>query len=339
MEQSREVLDELAGLIEAYPGPQGRRLLRSIVDAVADLARDQAEVADLKIANAAIGEMAEAFAIFRPYRGVRKLTMFGSARTKPQDPVYTVARDLAREMADLGWMVVTGAGEGIMAAGIEGAGREHSFGVNIQLPFEQGANAFIAEDPKLIEMKYFFTRKLMLLKESHGFAVLPGGIGTLDETFELLTLIQTGKATPAPVVLVETPGGGYWERLMAFLADECVVRGYVSVEDLGLLRIASSVEEAVAQLEGFYANYRSSRYVDGRLVLRLNEAPTTAGLAALTREFGDLLAEGAIERAEASPVELRDRDEPDAERVVLSFNRVAYGRLRELIDALNSPAP
>lgn len=335
MEAVDDVLGELRGLVEGYPGAQGRRLLRSIIDAVAELARDQADVADLKIANAAIGEMAEAFAIFRPYRGVRKLTMFGSARTKPQDPIYNVARELARQMAGRGWMVVTGAGEGIMAAGIEGAGREHSFGVNIQLPFEQGANAFIAEDHKLIEMKYFFTRKLMLLKESHGFAILPGGIGTLDETFELLTLMQTGKATPAPAVLVETEDGGYWEPLLAFLAQTCAQRGYLNPEDLGLVRLASSVEEAVAELEGFYVNYQSSRYVDDRLVLRLRKAPGDATLARLSGEFADLLLEGAIERTQASPVERRDHDDVELDRVVLSFNRMAFGRLRQLIDALN----
>ena len=168
--------------------------------------------------------MAEAFRVFRPYRHIRKITMFGSARTKPEDPVYVLARNLAARLAAADWMVVTGAGPGIMAAGLEGAGREHAFGVNIRLPHEEDANPFIAQDPKLVEMRYFFTRKLMLIKESHAYAVLPGGFGTQDEAFELLTLLQTGKAEPAPVVMVETPGGTYWHAWLRFVEDEAVAR-------------------------------------------------------------------------------------------------------------------
>ena len=176
------------------------RELQDMIGSLGDMAREGTSVGDLKIANAALAEMAEAFRVFRPYRHIRKITMFGSARTKPEDPIYILARDLAAKLAAADWMVVTGAGPGIMAAGLEGAGREHAFGVNIRLPFEGDANPFIAQDPKLVEMRYFFTRKLMLIKESHAYAVLPGGFGTQDESFELLTLLQTGKAEPAPVV-------------------------------------------------------------------------------------------------------------------------------------------
>ena len=187
---------------------------------MARLAAEGTDRLDLKIVNAALKEMAEGFEVFAPYRHVRKVTMFGSARTLPTDPLYSQARDLAALLAGHGWSTVTGAGPGIMAAGLEGAGPDHAFGINIRLPFEQGANAFIAEDPKLVSMKYFFTRKLLLIKESDGYAVLPGGFGTLDEAFELLTLIQTGKAEPAPVVLLEIPGGGYWQAWERFVTDE-----------------------------------------------------------------------------------------------------------------------
>ena len=197
-------------LVEALV-PEGsstsqRRLFRSMVETVAALAADGTEVVDLKVADSALAEMAEAFRVFRPFRRERKVTIFGSARTQPDHPAYGAARDLAATMAGADWMVVTGAGPGIMAAGMEGAGRDRSIGVNIRLPFEQGANTFIAQDPKLVEMRFFFTRKLMLIKESDGYVVLPGGFGTLDEGFELLTLLQTGKAEPAPVVMLDVPG-------------------------------------------------------------------------------------------------------------------------------------
>ena len=192
------------------PSATRRRLYRSLLETVASLAADDTEVIDLKVADSALAEMAEAFRVFRPFRRTRKVTIFGSARTLPDHPAYGRARDLAASMAGADWMVVTGAGPGIMAAGMEGAGRDKSIGVNIRLPFEQGANTFIAQDPKLVEMRYFFTRKLMLIKESDAYVVLPGGFGTLDEGFELLTLLQTGKAEPAPVVLLDVPGGSYW---------------------------------------------------------------------------------------------------------------------------------
>ena len=204
--------------------PAQARELQAMIGSLGDMAREGTSVGDLKIANAALAEMAEAFRVFRPYRHIRKITMFGSARTKPEDPVYILARDLAAKLAAADWMVVTGAGPGIMAAGLEGAGREHAFGVNIRLPHEGDANPFIAQDPKLVEMRYFFTRKLMLIKESHAYAILPGGFGTQDESFELLTLLQTGKAEPAPVVMIETPGGTYWHAWLRFVEEEAIAR-------------------------------------------------------------------------------------------------------------------
>ena len=208
------------------------------------------DVIDLKVADTALAEMAEAFRVFQPLRRRKKVTIFGSARTEPDHPAYRQARALAAAMAGAGWMVVTGAGPGIMAAGMEGAGREQSIGVNIRLPHEQGANRFIAQDPKLVEMRYFFTRKLMLLKESDGFIVLPGGFGTLDEGFELLTLLQTGKAEPAPVVLLDVPGGTYWDGWSRFLAEEVEPRGLVAPDDRAFFTITDDVAAASAELLG-----------------------------------------------------------------------------------------
>ncbi len=310
-------------------------LLRSMLSSIWSMTREGTSAGDLKIADAALAEMTEAFRVFSPYRSVRKLTMFGSARTRPADPVYMLARDLASHLAGAGWMVVTGAGPGIMAAGIEGAGAEHSFGVNIRLPFEQGANPFIAQDPKLVEMRYFFTRKLMLIKESHGYAVLPGGFGTLDECYELLTLLQTGKAEPAPVVLVETPGGSYWNHWREFVEELSSGPGYISPDDLCLYRIVTSVEDAAREVLDFYCNYHSCRWVGDLLVLRLQVAPNQRELAELNAEFGDIVSAGSIRLASPFPPERSDRDLLELQRVALRFDRVHYGRLRQLIDALN----
>jgi uncharacterized protein (TIGR00730 family) len=313
--------------------PAQARELQSMIDSLDDMAREGTSVGDLKIANAALGEMAEAFRVFRPYRHIRKLTMFGSARTKPEDPVYILARDLAATLAASDWMVVTGAGPGIMAAGLEGAGREHAFGVNIRLPNEETANAFIAQDPKLVEMRYFFTRKLMLIKESHAYAILPGGFGTQDEAFELLTLLQTGKAEPAPVVMAETPGGSYWHGWLRFVEEEAIAAGWVSPDDRALFKVTNTMEEASAEVFGFYRNYHSCRWVGDLLVLRVQAQPDKAELADLNKRFGDIVLRGSIRSAAPFPPERNDF--PDLPRLAFRFDRFHYARLRMLIDALN----
>lgn len=329
----RRAVDELVG--GADLGHQQRDLVVSMFESVVGLARTDSDVLDLKLADTALKEMAEAFEVFRPWRHVRKVTMFGSARTAPEDPIYVLARDLARRLAHEGWMIVTGAGPGIMAAGTEGAGRERSFGVNIRLPHEQGANAFIAQDPKLIEMRYFFTRKLMLIKESHAYVVLPGGFGTLDECFELLTLLQTGKAEPAPVVLVETPEGGFWRAWLRFVEDEVVPRGYVSAPDLGFFRIVTSVEEVVTEVQRYYANFHSARWVGDLLVLRLQRLPDADALARLSEEFSDIVVSGRIKASDPLPPERTAGVHLELPRVTLRFDKVSYSRLRALIDAIN----
>jgi len=315
--------------------PSQRELLRSMLAVVWELGREGVGVGDLKIVDAALGEMAEAFRVFRPYRAIRKVTMFGSARTQPEDPVYVLARDLAAHLAGAGWMVVTGAGPGIMAAGTEGAGRERAFGVNIRLPHEEGANPFIAQDPKLVEMRYFFTRKLMLIKESHAYAVLPGGFGTQDECYELLTLLQTGKAEPAPVVLVETHGGTYWEGWQRFVLEEAARPGWVSPEDVALYRVANTVDEAADEILGFYRNYHSSRWVGDMLVLRLQVAPSRSELADLNRRFADIVTSGSIRVVGPFPPERSSHDHLELVRVAFRFDKFHYARLRLLIDALN----
>jgi hypothetical protein len=312
-----------------------QRLYRSMLETVAALAGDDTEVIDLKVADSALAEMAEAFRVFRPFRRRKKVTIFGSARTLPDHPAYRCARDLAASLAEADWMVVTGAGPGIMAAGMDGAGRDKSIGVNIRLPFEQGANSFIAQDPKLVEMRYFFTRKLMLIKESDGYVVLPGGFGTLDEGFELLTLLQTGKAEPAPVVLLDVPGGGYWRGWDAFLHHEVEPRDLVSADDRALFKLTDDVGEATGEILGFYRNYRSCRWVGDLLVVRLAVAPDRGELAELNRRFADIVVSGAMRLSKPLPPERTDHENLDLPRLVFRFDKIHYGRLRQLIDALN----
>jgi len=327
---------QLTALLDAIGVTANRDQLVEILETVVRLASDGTDRLDLKIANAALKEMCEGFEVFAPFRHVRKVTMFGSARTSPSDPLYAQARDLAALLAEHGWSTVTGAGPGIMAAGLEGAGPDHAFGINIRLPFEQGANEFIAKDPKLVSMKYFFTRKLLLIKESFGYAVLPGGFGTLDEAFELLTLIQTGKAEPAPVVLLEIPGGSYWKGWERFVSEEVVSRNLVHPGDTCLYRIVDRVEDAAAEILGFYRNYHSLRWVGNTLVIRLESKPTEAEAAELSDRFADAM-HGRIKVLDAPlPAERRSEDFPDLARIAINFDRVSYSRLRELIDALNA---
>jgi len=330
-----ELDNELNRILDELGVERNRDVLFEILVTAVRLAQDHPDRLDLKITSAALKEMRTAFRAFAPYQDIPKVTIFGSARTLPTDPSYAQARDFAEHMASQGWMVVTGAGPGIMAAGLEGAGREQAFGVNIRLPFEQGANAFIAGDEKLISMKYFFTRKLMLMKESLGFVSLPGGFGTLDETMELLTLVQTGKANPAPVVLLDEPGGTFWPGFARFLRVETATRGLIDAEDLDLIICTDDVHVAAKTVIGFYRNYQSLRWVGDLLVIRVHHGPTDEQLAELNRQFAEIATDGTIERTAPLPAEVRDDDHLDLDRIIFRYNGFAPGKLRRLIDALN----
>ena len=332
-------LDALvADLAVRAAGDRDADLIFELVATALRLARDQADRGDLKMANAALKEMRYSFHVFEPYRATRKVAIFGSARTEPDDPLYHQAQRFARAISARDWMVITGAGPGIMEAGIEGAGPDRAFGVSIRLPFEAATTQFIADDAKLINFRYFFTRKLAFVKESDAFVLLPGGFGTLDEAFELLTLIQTGKAQPGPVVLLDTPGGTYWSTWLAFVQSELVGNGYVSPADLSVFTTTDDVDRAVDEVTGFFANYHSLRFVDGRLVLRLRARPDAAALDALSDEFADIIRRGRIERVDASAAEQADDDALDQARLAFWFDRHDWARLRQLIDRLNAPA-
>lgn len=312
------------------------RLAEELVSEALGLIADQPDTLDLKIATAALTELRDAAAMFAPYRHRRKVAIFGSARTSADDPLYDLTRRLARRLADRGWMTVTGAGPGIMQAGMEGAGRENSIGVSIRLPFESGANSIIAGDAKHVSMKYFFTRKLMLIKESQGFVCLPGGFGTLDEMFELLTLTQTGKGVPVPIVLLDAPGDPYWEGVDTFVRQQLIARGLVSATDVNLYSITDSCDVAADTIDGFYANYDSLRYVGDHLVVRMRQGPTDEQLAGLNERFGHLAASGSIERAEPFKIERRDGDKVDLDRISLTFSKRGYSDVVAMIREINS---
>ncbi|MBK5333129.1 MAG: TIGR00730 family Rossman fold protein [Ilumatobacteraceae bacterium] len=314
---------------------RNRRLGQQLIESAFALLSDRPNQLDLKIAGAALEEMREAFKMFAPFRDVPKVTIFGSARTQMADPLYMQARDVAAKLAEAGWMVVTGAGPGIMQAAMEGAGRDKSIGVSIRLPFEQGANPVIAGDVKYVSMKYFFTRKLMLIKESRGFVCLPGGFGTLDETFELLTLTQTGKGLPVPIVFLDTPGDPYWETVHDFVGRQLVERGLVAAADTELYLVTDETEAAVNEVLGFYRNFDSIRYVGHLVVMRMKQAPTDAQLAMLNEKFGSL-CKGGIARATPFEPERRENDKLDLARITFTLANHSSGVLREILDTINS---
>jgi uncharacterized protein (TIGR00730 family) len=290
---------------------------------------------DVKIAGTALDEMVRAFEMFAPYRDTRKVTIFGSARTTADNPIYSLTASTAHQLADAGYMVVTGAGPGIMEAGMIGAGRENSIGVSIRLPFETGANSVIAGDEKYVSMRYFFTRKLMLVKESHAFLCLPGGFGTLDETFELLTLAQTAKSVPVPIVFLEVPGDPFWTPLMKVIEPLLLSHGLISPSDVSLYRITDDINVAVEEVVGFYRNYHSIRFVNNRLHLRIQRRLPDADFSAVAREFAHLAADGVIVQGPATPEEVKDNDVVDLHRVSLDYSAKGFADLRPLIDALN----
>jgi uncharacterized protein (TIGR00730 family) len=332
-DQLRQQFEALLALPDSDPQAG---LLREVLSSALRLNESRLEMLDLKITHRSLKEMRYAFRVFQPYRTRRKVSIFGSARLPAAHPLCDLTRRFARLLAEKEFMVITGAGEGIMQAANEGAGRENSFGVNILLPFEQEPNPAIIDDPKLITFKYFFTRKLFFARESHASAVFPGGFGTHDEIFEILTLLQTGKNNPHPVVLLDLPGGTYWKKWEQFVREDMLANQLISPEDLGLFRIVDSAEDAVAEIEGFYRNYHSSRFVKDRLVLRLLFPLTPGQVDQLNEQFAHLCEGGKIEQRSALPEEA---DEPDLlalTRLVVPYHRRSAGGLRRLIDVVNA---
>ena len=322
-------------LLETAGVPPDRRgYYQQLLTTVLKLNEDGAPTGDLKVTNTALKELRYAYKVFAPYSAIRKVTVFGSARTAATDVAAVAARAFGRRMVDAGWMVVTGAGAGIMGATQEGAGGERSFGLNIRLPFEQETNPWIASDPKLISFKYFFTRKLFLVKEASAVALFPGGYGTMDEAFELLTLVQTGKATIVPIVLLEVGDKPFWRIWDRWTKGTLVERGLIEAEDTAFYRIVETVDAAVEEITGFYRVFHSARIVGDDLVFRLQRRLTDAELAAIQRRFEDIL-KGRVDQS-AGPLPQEPDEFAELPRLIVPFNRTSYGRLRQLIDFLNT---
>jgi len=331
----QEVTDDVRTLLADAGITDDAELVSRILVTGVGLGLDDTSRLDLKITSAALSEMRLAFRLFAPYRDVPKVTVFGSARTRPEDPLYSATVDLARELARRGWMVVTGAGPGIMQAAAEGAGPDHSLGVSIRLPFEEKPNAIVAQSARNVAMKYFFTRKLMLVKESSGFVCMPGGFGTLDEMFELLTLQQTGKAEPTPIVLLDATGGHFWQGLQQFADEHLIPSGVISPDDLDRVLITDSVEAAAEEVTGFWRNYDSLRWIGERLVLRLRAEPTDAEVASLNERFAHLLTGGRIEKSGPRRREVQDDDRVALPRLIMRYDQFRVGQLFHLIRAVN----
>lgn len=334
--EAKDLQERITELIHLVSGPsENEDLVREIIITALTLSKNHATRGDLKIIHTALKEMRYAFKLYAPYKDRRKISVFGSARTRSTEPIYAYAEEFARKIAAAGFMVITGAGEGIMRAVQGGAGRGDSFGMNILLPFEQAANEFIENDPKLMTFKYFFTRKLFFIKETSAIALFPGGFGTHDEGFEALTLLQTGKTNPLPVVFIDSPGGTYWKAWRAYVEDELLTRGLISEEDFSLFKVTDNVDTAVQEVVNFYKNYHSLRFVRDQLVIRLNKPVDRKMLDHLNDSFLDILVGGKFDETKALPDEANEPKLLPLPRIVFNFNRKSFGRLRQMINAVN----
>ncbi|MDO9263868.1 MAG: TIGR00730 family Rossman fold protein [Desulfosalsimonadaceae bacterium] len=327
------IIDELI----RQAGDIGRpRIVREMILSALKAGQEDDAGSDLKMMNTSLKEMRYTAKIFGDYRPFKKVTVFGSARTRPDEKAYQMARQMGEKLAQAGYMVITGGGPGIMQAVHEGAGPEKSFGVNIRLPFEQQSNPVVNGNPKNIHYKYFFNRKVAFLKESDAVVLFPGGFGTHDEGMETLTLVQTGKRNPLPLILVDEPGGTYWSGWVRFLKAHLLTSGYIGESDLHLMERVEDVDEAVAKIDRFYFRYHSLRYIGDQVVLRLTSAIDQDRVNALKASFSEMLTPGG-NMCLSGPLP-READEPELAhlpRLVVDFNRQNFGLLKQLIDAVN----
>jgi hypothetical protein len=326
---------QIEKLIQFKGGGHNEAQVADIIENALKLLTDVKDTGDVRVIQTAVRELRYSFRLFAPYANKRKVSIFGSARTRPDSAEYRLAADFSRKIVKAGFMVITGAGPGIMQAGHEGAGPANSFGVNIRLPWEQSANPVIREDKKLITFKYFFTRKLIFIRHSDAIVLFPGGFGTFDEGFEALTLMQTGKGQLMPLVLVDKPGGAFWHTWDRHIRDHLLRNKLISPEDLSLYQITDSTDVAVNIINRFYRNFHSTRFVTDQLVIRLKQTPGQPALARMNKEFADILLDGKIKSIKPTPEERRDNDHLNLARIAFNFNRRDYGRLRQLIDVLN----
>jgi uncharacterized protein (TIGR00730 family) len=331
-----ELKRRINDLIEYKGGGFNQDSVADIIESALKLLHDVKDSGDVRVIQTAIRELRYAFRLFAPYSHARKVTIFGSARTQPTRMEYQQAAEFGRKIAEAGFMVITGAGGGIMQAGHEGAGPEKSFGANIRLPWEQSANPVIREDKKLVTFKYFFTRKLIFIRHSDAIVLFPGGFGTMDEGYEALTLMQTGKSQLMPLVLMDRPGGTYWKTWDKHIREHLLRDQLISPDDLNLYRITDDPDQAVKIVTRFYRNFISTRFVKDMFVIRLKYAPSASAIQAMNEDFADIIIGPEIKLVEPTPEELADNDHVGSARIGFGFNRRDYGRLRQLIDVLNS---
>jgi uncharacterized protein (TIGR00730 family) len=331
-----ELARRIQELIDYKGGGFNPENVADIVENALKLLKDVQDSGDVRVIQTALRELRFAFKLFAPYAGVRKVTIFGSARTAPTRPEYQQAVDFGRKIVQAGFMVITGAGPGIMQAGNEGAGPERSFGANIRLPWEQSANPIIREDKKLVTFKYFFTRKLIFIRHSDALALFPGGFGTMDEGYEALTLMQTGKSQLMPLVLIDRPGGTYWKTWDKHVREHLLRDELISPEDLCLYQITDDTDQAVRIITRFYRNFHSTRFVKDLFVIRLKHAPSDSALEAMNEDFADINTGTPMKRIEPMSEEVEDNEYVELPRIAFNFNRKDYGRLRQMIDVLNS---
>jgi uncharacterized protein (TIGR00730 family) len=331
-----ELKRRIEELIQFKGGGHNQESVADIIESALKILTDIEDSGDVKVIQTALRELRYAFRLFAPYADSRKVTIFGSARTQPAKLEYQQAAEFGKKIAEAGFMVITGAGGGIMQAGHEGAGPEKSFGANIRLPWEQSANPVIREDKKLVTFKYFFTRKLIFIRHSDAIVLFPGGFGTMDEGYEALTLMQTGKSQLMPLVLVDRPGGTYWKTWDKHIREHLLRDQLISPDDLNLYRITDNSDEAVKIITRFYRNFHSSRFVKDLFVIRLKHAPTDTAIDAMNEDFADIMVGPKIQKIQPTPEELEDDDHVSLPRIAFGFNRRDYGRLRQLYDVLNS---
>lgn len=330
-----ELKRRIEELIQLKGGGYNQERVADIIESALKILTDIKDTGDVRVIQTALRELRYAFRLFAPYADKRKVTIFGSARTQPTKLEYQQAAEFGKKIADAGFMVITGAGGGIMQAGHEGAGLENSFGANIRLPWEQSANPVIREDKKLVTFKYFFTRKLIFIRHSDAIVLFPGGFGTMDEGYEALTLMQTGKSQLMPLVLIDRPGGTYWKTWDKHIREHLLRDQLISPDDLYLYQITDNTDEAVKIITRFYRNFHSSRFVKDLFVIRLKHAPSASAIEAMNEDFGDIIVGPPIHKIEPTPEEVEDGDHVALPRIAFGFNRRDYGRLRQLYDVLN----
>lgn len=333
---NKEVNQLITKMFELVGGIKQPDIIREMVLSSLLIGQETDYLADLKLINTTLREMRFTAKVFAPYRHKKKVTIFGSARTAPDDEMYLKCVRFSRMLAEKGYMIITGGGPGIMHAGNEGAGSENSFAVNIKLPFEQNPNPIMYRNPRLITYKYFFNRKVAFVKEADAVAVFPGGFGTLDEAMEVFTLIQTGKTAPKPLILIDDQEG-YWENFFRFVKESLLVKGFISGEDFSIFTITKDENEATEAIESFYRVYHSMRFVDHRLIIRLNKRLAPGQIATLEAEFPELITGGdSIICCGMFPEETDEPDLAHLPRISMNFDHHHYGLLLAFIHRINT---